>query len=296
MMSIRLPSQHDLIPHLGVLDKLLVASLQTERVSSVQRQTEQLPYYLRGACAAIHQLESARRQAITVLSEPGVGPHAQFILPNDKIDPLSFAFEFYLFCLRRALDALIPYISRCPKNVSLPASLSDLFDGINKNRYEHIDSTIQRLVVTYWKEVGWRIKGYRDQANHKAIILSNCTAFNGKDGIAWLRMLLPDNPEETSPSKLRYQPGVPAMKFALDTFQKTVRFANTLVERMIDLIAPGDLAVRNSGIVSIAMRGAPLKLESTISGEPVPYPFDLSTLVATAAMEASSAGRRHADA
>lgn len=283
-MTSLLPSQHALIPNLGVLDRLLYERTPEQRRASVDRETEQLPYYLRGACAALCQLEAARREAVEALDGlPGTTPNTQFVLPPDKVDPLSFAIDFHLFCLRRSFDALIPYFRRCQNDLELPRSFSNLVSGIGSDKYTNFDPQIQNVIQSFWNEIGRTITGYRDQANHRAIILSNCVAFRKNDGVAGLKMLLPDNPHETRPSELRYEPGVPAMGFALDSLGKTVHFVNLLVERMIDLIAPDDPIVRSTGVVSIAMRGAPVRFGSQISGEPVPFPVDVAEFLVNAA-------------
>lgn len=282
-MASLLLSRHDLVPNLGVLDRLILERSPEQSRSAVDRETEQLPYYLRGACAALYQLEAARREAVTeAFAIPGIGPHTQYVLDADKVDPLSFAIDFYLFCLRRVFDALVPYLRRCPENPDLPRSFSKLYKGIRKNKHSSLDLQIQEIIREFWDDVGETITGYRDQANHRAIILSNCVAFKGDGGIVGLKMLLPDNPLETSPSELRYEPGIPVMGFALDSLGKTVRFANLLVERMIDLMAPGDPNVRSTGVVSIAMRGAPVQFGPKISGEPVPFPVDVGESVVRA--------------
>ncbi len=281
-----LPSQHDILPHLGVLDRLLIEKTPDERVPRVQRQTEQLPYYLRGACAAVHQLESARLDAVTILDKLGIGPRAQFVLPVDKVDPLSFCYDSFLFCMRRAFDALVPYLSQCPTNLSLPSSMNDLVAGIRKNKWADLDSEITSEILAFWDSVGWKIKGYQDQASHKAIILSNCVAFKRGDGVRGLRMLLPDNPDEKRPSELRYAPGVPAMNFATDSLGATIVFANALVERMIDLMAPDDSDVRHTGVVAITMRGFPLIMSTKMTGEPVPFPVEVADVVKKSAPRA----------
>ncbi len=275
-----LPSQHQLIPHLGVLDRLLLEKTPAGRAPATQREMELLPYYLRGACAGISQLERARVEAVKVLANPTMGPHTRVILSPDQVDPLAYAIDFYLFCVRRTFDALVSYLRRCPTNLSLPASLHDVVDGIRTGKHR-LDSQLQDTVLAFWDDMGFRIKGYRDQANHQGIILSNCIAFNAS-GRAGLRMLLPDDPKEKRPSEMRYNPGVPAMGFALDSLQKTIRFVNALVERMIDLMAPSDPNARNYGVVGPAIRGAPLAMSPTISGEPVPFPLGVTDVVANA--------------
>jgi len=283
-MASLLPSQHDLIPHLGVLDRLVLERTPKQWVAAVQRETEQLPYYLRGAYAALCQLEAARGEAVKALDElPGTGPRPRFILPPDKVDPLSFAIEFYLFCLRRTFDALVSYLRRCPNDLELPRSFSDLAKGIQRNKYPTLDRQIQKIIRSFWGEIGSTITGYRDRANHQAIILSNCVAFRNDEGAVGLKMLLPDNPHEKCPSELKYEPGVPAMGFTLDSLIKTVQFVNSLVERMIDLISPDDPNVRSSAAVSITMRGAPVEFSAKISGEPVPFPVDFAKTVVNAA-------------
>lgn len=278
----KIPSQHDLIPNLGVLDRLLVEESDKAKVSSIQRVTEQLPYYLRGAFSALQQMELARVKAIECSGEISGAPSARIVLPADKIDPLSFALDFYLFCSKRACDSIVSYISRCPNNISLPESISDLIIGLEKSKWS-IDSIIQNTLLEFWESVGKRLRDYRDQVSHKAIILSNCVAFEGKGGVKALSALLPDNPEEKSPSKIGYEPGVPLMGFSLDSFAQTVHMINVLVERMIDLLAPNSPDARAKGIVAITMRGAPFVVKSTISGEPVPYPTNIQKLISRAA-------------
>jgi len=275
-----IPSQHDLIPNLAVLDRLLLAKTEPDRVSATQRETEQLPYYLRGAAAALSQLEAARQHAVTVLDDPTLGPNTRVILSPDQLDPLAFAVDSYLFFARRTLDATGAYLRRCPANISLPSSMNEFVKGILDSKYA-IDSTIKESILLFCDDIGSKIKGYRDQANHKAIILSNCVAFNSPQGYG-LRMLLPDDPHEKRPSHLRYDPGVPAMGFGLDSLRKTIRFVNEIVERQIDLMSQDDPSARSVGVVGPAIRGAPLVMSPKISGEPVPFPLSVSTVVSGA--------------
>lgn len=277
-MSDKIPNQHELIPNLGVLDRLLMESSIDGSYSAIQRETEQLPYYLRGACFSINELEFYRNRAAKALSElPGASPTAQFVLPPEHSDPLSFATDSYLFFLRRVMDAVISYLGRCPNRISLPSSMNTLMKGIETGKYK-LDSQIKTILEEYWNSVGVKIKGYRDQVNHKAIILSNCVAFNGTGGIG-LKMLLPDNPEEDRPSKINYEPGINAMGFLLESLKETIKFINALVEKMIDLMAKDGSNPREKGIVGITMRGTPVSFGSSITGEPVPFPVGVKEIV-----------------
>ncbi len=280
-MTNQLPNQHDLIPNLGVLDRLLMENSPPNTYSSVQRETEQLPYYLRGACFSINELETYRIKAAKALAQlPGVGPDTQYILPQEHFDPLSYALDSYLFFLRRTFDSLIPYLSRCPARISLPSSMNSLVKGVHTDKY-HLDSQLEILIIDFWNALGKKVKGYRDQVNHKAIILSNCIVFNSTQGVG-LKMLLPDNPEEKRPSRISYNPGVNAMGFTLESLKVTVQFVNRLVERMIVLTAGTDKDPRTRSITSITMRGAPLQISSRKVGEPVPYPVSVRQIVVDA--------------
>lgn len=52
-------------------------------------------------------------------------------------------------------------------------------------------------------------------------------------------MRLPGDYTRTEPAGVRHRPGVPAMQFALSSFEDTLRFENALVERMTDWMAGG---------------------------------------------------------
>ncbi len=132
-----------------------------------------------------------------------------------------------------------------------------------------------------------KIKGYRDQSNHTAIISGDCVIFRGNDGGVGLKMLLPDNPEEKSIAKMTYQPGVPVMGFMLESLAKSVRFVNEVIERLIDLMAPYDPETRRiMTLEMVAWRAGPLKLSpgEPIVGEPVPFPADIAKIVGEAAI------------
>ncbi len=274
-----LPNQHELIPNLGTLDRLLNILVPEENQKSAARETEQLPYYLRGVCFSINELEINRVKAANYLSTlPGVGPNTQLMLPPELYDPLSYSFDSFLFYMRRVMDSLILYISRCLKLNGIPSSMNSLVKGIKKGKKYSIDNIIQNNLVSYWDGLGKKIKGYRDQINHKAIIISNSVIFNSSNGVG-LKMLLPDNPEEKRPSKIGYNPGINVMGFALDALKITIQFVNRIVERLIDLLAVNGENPRAQGIVGFSARGGHLKITTQTVGEPVPYPINLKHII-----------------
>lgn len=279
-----LPYPHQLVPNIGTLDRLLSEKTDDQqRMHATIRETEQLPYYLRGASLALMRLEDARNEAVKTLDRYGAGsPDARVVLPPDDLDLLSFALDSYLYYVRRTFDALVSYLNRCPKPLGLPASMNDLVTKLKNGVDYKLDLHLMNSNIGYWNDVGARLKGYRDQSQHKAIILSTCVAFRTPDGPA-LQMLLPDDYTETKPSAIGYKPGVHVMQFALTSFEKTLRLVNTLVERMIDLMADGDLNVRKTGTIIIGIRGTDgLALGGQITGERVPAPETVADVIARA--------------
>lgn len=286
-MRTGLPSSFELIPNLGVLDKLLREKTPVSEQSKVNRHTEQLAYYLRGACHALNQLENTRICAANQFTELADGnPRSQWIIAGDLWDEMGFSTDLYLACLRRACDALLHYVSRCPRNISLPESFKDFVDGIRNRKYQ-VDSKIGKSALNYWDETGIKVKGYRDQALHKAVILSNCLVFyHHVTGSVGLRMSLPDNPQEKSPAELKYEPGVAAMRFFVGSLYDTIQFVNVSVERMIDLMAPFHRDVRETYVISASIRGGPIIVNEMITdGEPVPFSVTVHDVVRRAAMD-----------
>lgn len=280
----QLPNQHELIPNLATLDRLIMENVSTDAYSSIQRETEQLPYYLRGACFSINELERFRIETIDAWKNiPSVGPDTQYILSPENFDPLSFSVDSYLFFIRRVMDSLISYLNRCPENLSLPSSMNDLIKKMIAGKVS-LDSVIHESLTEYWNTCGEKVKGYRDQVNHKAVILSNCIVFNTPKGFG-LKMLLPDDPHEKSPSKINYKPGVGAMGFIMESLKLTIQLVNRIVERLIDIMGAYEDNPREKGIVGPAIRGGTLSITKLKSGEPIPYPIGVKHVLQMAMSE-----------
>ena len=289
-MCIELPATLELVPHLGVLDKLIRAKTPDMEQPKVNRHCEQLPYYLRGACYALHNLELARIQASEQFSIISGGDlNAQWVIGGDLWDIIGFHTDSYLASLRRSFDALVHYFSLCPNHNDLPESFHKLIAGIEGGKYE-IDSEIQKLARVFWDNSGSKVKGYRDQAVHKAVIVSNCLMFyHPVAGSVGMRMYLPDDPFEKSPVKLTYDAGIHAMIFFTSSLYSTIEFVNAAVERMIELLAPDDPNVRDSSIVTISFRGGSINIpEREGDGDPVPYSVTVQTIVKRAVQQRES--------
>jgi hypothetical protein len=248
-----------------------------------------LSYYLRGAYKTIHQMEEARQEvARSFVENADPTQNVRLHLGGTQTDAMSFSLDFFLFSLRRLADSMIAWLCLCPPPPrSLPQSLNDLVTKIKNGKHYDLDPVIQQSLVAYWDDIGRKIKGYRDQSNHFAIISGHCVVFKTSDGRIAISMALPDDPEEKSAFKMTYDPGVAVMGFMVEALVKSVRVVNELIERMIDLMAPNDANARGVEVFEIfASRGGPLKLGSgqQVRGEPVPYPVNFHELVGEAAI------------
>jgi hypothetical protein len=282
-----LPSHFDIIPNVAALDNLLDLQTPCDRRRAVRRETEQLIYYLRGACWSMELIEDARKSAVDFycLQEPAV--IRELILAEDLRDRIWFALDSYLTNMRRVFDALIPYLGRCPIGLSLPSSFRDLISGLNTGKPYNLDSVIKTLLQRCWDEVGAKITAYRDQSMHTAIISGDCIVYTARLGAVGLEVLLPDNPNERSPSKITYDPGTPLMGFVASTLYKTIQFVNAIVERMIDLIAPNDPNARTTSLMTFTPRRKSFEFGPEVerNGEPVPFSVDSHTIAKRAASE-----------
>lgn len=288
-----LPGPMELMPHLPVLDKLLREQIPDEKRATVNRLTEQLTYYLRGACYALDLLEGTRNAAADefVKLNPD-NPRGYWVIIGDLSDQMGFAADLFLTYMRRTLDALVNYLAKCPIESQLPASFNDLVKGLNTGKHT-LDEEIKDLILGYWENVGSKVKGYRDQTLHKAVIISNCVMFYHPIARSvGLRMCLPHDAQEKSPVKLSYEPHVDAMGFFVEALYATVEFVNRIVERLIDLMS-SDSNVRDEGVIIIFNRGGPLTSDmlKDIRGEPVPYTVTAAEVVRRA-VEVSARPRR----
>lgn len=287
MIAPNLPSSFEMFPNIAALDKILLTPLDGEKQRNVQRLLEQLPFYMRGACEAFDRLLLIREIAgveFRKLKSPG----AKWVITGDLADAMTFAVEACLSYLRRAADALLLYVARCPKNLTLPSSMNDAIKAFRKGATRECDEQVVSLLLEYWDRIGSRIKGYRDQAAHFAIGVSDGVMFyHQPSGAVGLRLLLPDDPMATSPKAMTYEPGVQTVSFLTDALHDTTRYFNTVLERLIDLAAPGDASARESQLIYIALRGGrPLSAEMDFTlGEPVPFGVGANSVVASGCRE-----------
>jgi hypothetical protein len=277
-----LPSASELIPNLGVLDRSLLERTENAGRPFPLRSAEQPPFYLRGACESFNRLLHLREIAGEEFLRIESAPNSKWLIKADLADCMAFAVETCLMYLRRSVDAVIFYIGNFPKYLQLKSSLSDVAKLLAKGKCQDLDEGVSRLILEYWNSWGERVKGYRDQAAHYAIGVSDCVVFRHAltRGIG-LRLLLPDDPFTKSPETMTYRPGVPTVGFLNGAIYETVKFVNETVERLIDLTHPNDQHARIMHGSVIGMRGSDtINFDERVAGgEPVPHSMDVRTVV-----------------
>ncbi|GEM_PF-6134520 len=255
----------------------------------MHRELEQLPYYARGACWALQELETAR-VALSILPTTFPG-QIHFGFQEDQLDPIRFAADSFLMNLRRSFDATILYVRDFPSRAArnqIPRSFTELAKGLKKGNGFEIDNQVRALLQSFWESIGERITDYRDLGNHHTIVVSDCLAFTQGNKV-FLRLMLPDNPDCKSAAKLTHAPGVPLMLFAANALEQTLKMINAVLNRLVALtwpeatiepeppLKPGEsrIAIRFTGRGGgfTVGEGAPPP-----HGEEVPFPLDIKAI------------------
>lgn len=260
----------------------------------MDRELDQLPYYLRGACWALLQLEQTRQGLGTFTSN---FPNQQmFAFDDDQVDPLRFMTDAFLMNVRRSFDAMIIYLRRFPVRAArdqIPRSLTVLMKGLETGNDYKLDPKVTATLLAYWNSIGQRITKYRDLGHHYTMIVSDCITY-ARDGQAYVRAVLPDSPASHSAAGLTYDPGVPLMGFVSRALEETLVMVNVVLNRLISLTFPeakiSQLLPPKPGGIRVTMRftgrGCPQFPMKHLDGEAVPFPIDLFELARRSAAEA----------
>ena len=274
-----IPREDELIPSLHLLYGVLSNSLPDGLSPRLRRELEQLPYYLRGACAAVIQLEDARLNVRDHFAQLGLSAPAAtpWILNGEQSLVLCLSVDFYFFCLRRALDALTYYLHGFQQQFNWPDNFPSVLHGIKKKKSWNLDPKILEITTAYWELVGEKINKYRNTGTHALIVPSDCYMFITPTGEAKLRMLLPHIPEDRQ--SMNYDPGVPAMSFLLDSLVTTTQYINQVVNRIVTLKMPPN-GRPSAMMFAFSGRGGPIRIGPGVEhiGEPIPYLFDLTKI------------------
>lgn len=254
-------SADDLVRHLGELRYQLVADPAgpfagretMDRWLRAELQLEPLPYSLSAAAVSVRDLALAQ-VAIEEAHRPALERQrvVQMLSPDER-NTLSFHIDFFLDAARRAQNAVIPYL-RYAFSTSLPKSFTDLAAGLRKGKYQ-LPGAVSQVIISYWDSHGLELKHYRDLAQHYVVVASEGRVFLGEDGQFGIYLVLPNNPDVTSPAALKYaDPEVYAFPWVLRQFEELLLFVNDLTYRLLDPRKPFNKLLFMGGKPGISLR------------------------------------------
>jgi hypothetical protein len=271
-----LPSVYSLIPHLPVLRRQLTSSLAFggDDFSNAHFQLEVLPYCLDAASSALETLISEIETTVSDSLSPEPPGSRAIILPKPEVTArLSYQVDHFLDAARRTQNAWILYLSR-RFSLSLPMSLSDLMDRLNKSPNPGLPEKIRHGVMEYWERDGKRLKDYRDLSQHHVpLMLSEARVFRASDGTPSIWLTLPNNPEVKSSSRLSFEnPTIHAFSYVRDQYCELVAFSywlcNELIEASTDRNEAAFAKVPRTWIgPSVHLPSHPIPTESAVAQE-----------------------------
>jgi hypothetical protein len=238
---------------LGVHPSAAMTKETAECLLRVELQLERLPYSLSAAAEALQSLVAAQ-VSIEAVHRPRLerSPSIQ-MLSADERNSLSFHLDAFLDAARRAQNAVIPYL-RYAFATSLPKSFTQLASGLRTDKY-HLPSEIKDLLLTYWDDHGLDLKNYRDLAQHYVVVASEARVFLGADGRFGIFLAIPNNPEVTSASELKYtDPEVHVFPWMLRQFEELLIFVNALTYALLDPARPLNRMLFGNGKPGIGFR------------------------------------------
>lgn len=277
---------HLLVPALDLLRSQLMPDMSdTREYRRVELQLEQLPYCLGATSYALLELNQTAQATLQLsLATLPEGNGATVIRPYER-ERLGFLVDSVLEAARRAQNALVPYLRRRLKRRDLSKSLSKIADGID-TRGTQLPEGLSKVILEYWSAHGRRLKDYRDLSQHYAVVSSDVRIFRAEDGAGRIYLLLPNNPEVTSPSELRYEsPHVHALPFLFEQFRALVKFTFDCCRELVDPSFQGPLlygqslkgaltvgAIPGTKVLSVEQLHEVLKRNLPALGEPLGLP------------------------
>jgi len=117
----------------------------------------------------------------------------------------------------------------------LPKSLHNVIKGLDTRDYG-LPEEIRRELTRYWEGHGKRLKNYRDRAQHLPITLtSEAQVIVAADGTPSILLTLPNNPEETSQARLKFEnPTVHAFSYVSEQYYELVAVSHRLCDKLIE--------------------------------------------------------------
>jgi hypothetical protein len=239
---VALPPAHNLIPHLPVLHRRITSAYTfgDDDYRNAHYQLELLPYCLNAASSALETLVSEIQTLVSDSLSSGQAAGATSIPEGPEgAERLSYQVDHFLDAARRAQNAWVPYLRLGLRlqhyGEQLPKSLHDVMKGLDTRDYglpEEIRCGLRR----YWEGHGKRLKNYRDLAQHLPItVTSEARVIVAADGTPSIWLTLPNNPEEKSPARLRFEnPTVHAFSYVREQYYELVALSHWLCDKLIE--------------------------------------------------------------
>jgi len=227
-------SQNDinlLIPKLSQVKAGLGEDFNPEYTdfTAVELFLEQLPYDLNAAHKAISDLKGYANEIAEYPDTKKLNPGEILGLSQDDRDIAAIYIDNYLGAARKSQNSLLHYISKA-MHISVPSSLSDLMKKTNKEG-NTLPDDISAVLSDYWRISGKQLKAYRDLSEHHALVASDCRLYKVDTNSLLLYMALPNNPEEKSAKRLKYEePIVHAIPYVINNFRDLCRMVNQIME------------------------------------------------------------------
>lgn len=117
-----------------------------------------------------------------------------------------------LCVIQNLLCSILPYVHSF-KN-GLPSSFNQF---VKKLDVYSDDKRLKTLIKNYWKSNGSKLRSMRDIDQHFESLIGQ-TYYEEVDGNSKIIILLPDNPEDKSPKKFRYNNKINAYDFIKESF------------------------------------------------------------------------------
>lgn len=150
----------------------------------------------------------------------------------------------FLWTAKALVDSFPALLNLRPSVVShgtkLKRSFKELYSGINSGK-RPLPTQLRARVESAWHDWACELKHYRDCMDHFAPLgpqgwpFSDC--LRSEDSVLAVRQTLPDNPEEKSTKKFRFDRHVDALQYAHRTYTELIKLTEFLISDTADELA-----------------------------------------------------------
>jgi len=264
-------SGHSLIPHLNVLQNLYLSRLdksERDAYEVLYFNLEFLPYTLGAAWYALAELGRLQCELSAEVSDEAFTNAHVIGLSSDARDRMAFEVDAFLEAARRSQNAVLFYLSHGLKK-SFSGSLYKFVKKLEQHETFGLPEKLRANILKYWEDHGRRLRDYRNRSQHTAYITSDARLFRDPEGRRAIHFVLPSNPEEESPARLRFgDPPIHAFTYLLNEFYALVCITHWITAGLVPSGLTARMAVRVfRGGLSLDLSGNPVPNADTVAKE-----------------------------